>query len=174
MKPRYVIDTNVLIAASAADPRNPSDIDATPRDPELRDKVLQWLIDFQASDSRLVLDGEGRIFEEYRRKLSYDSFGVQLLMERFSRCAYDYVDVAYDGHGYGELSTELSDVVHDLEDRKMVAAAIGAIDMYGAGCIAFAGDTDWHGWEDALRAVGLDLEPIIEAWSRQRYEEKKG
>ena len=39
MKARYVVDTNVLIAASAADPIHPKDIDATPADPGLR-KVI--------------------------------------------------------------------------------------------------------------------------------------
>ncbi|CAM5423376.1 hypothetical protein RLIN73S_06293 [Rhodanobacter lindaniclasticus] len=39
MRARYVVDTNVLIAASAADPINPKDIDATPNDPALRLKV---------------------------------------------------------------------------------------------------------------------------------------
>lgn len=173
MKPRYVIDTNVLIAASAADPVNPSDIDATPRDPALREAVWHWLDAFQASDSRIVLDSEMRIYAEYHRKLRNDSFGVQVVLDRFSRCAYDLVEVTYDVDGHGELSDELTAVVHDRADRKMVAAAIGALESYGASCIAFAGDTDWHGWEEALRAAGLDLEPIIESWSRQRYEEKK-
>jgi hypothetical protein len=36
VRARYVVDTNVLIAASAADPVHPKDIDATPPDPALR------------------------------------------------------------------------------------------------------------------------------------------
>ncbi len=39
MRARYVIDTNVLIAASPADPTHPKDIDATPADPNLRRRV---------------------------------------------------------------------------------------------------------------------------------------
>ncbi len=56
MRDRYVVDTNVLIAASAADPVNPADIIATPTDPALRLEVWQWLDTFEKSDSRLVLD----------------------------------------------------------------------------------------------------------------------
>ena len=41
MRARYVVDTNVLIAASAADPVHPKDIDATPADPALRRKVCR-------------------------------------------------------------------------------------------------------------------------------------
>ena len=55
MRARYVVDTNVLIAASAADPVHPKDIDATPPDPLLRQQVWEWLDRFQQSDSRLVL-----------------------------------------------------------------------------------------------------------------------
>ena len=65
MKARYVVDTNVLIAASAADPVHPKDIDATPADPKLRKVVWEWLYAFEQSDSRMVLDLEGRIYDEY-------------------------------------------------------------------------------------------------------------
>ena len=49
MKARYVVDTNVLIAASAADPVHPKDIDATPAEPLLRLQIWQWLDSFRAS-----------------------------------------------------------------------------------------------------------------------------
>ena len=61
MRPRYVGDTNVVFAASAADPVNPKDIDATPDVPELREQVWDWLDRFQRGDSRMVLDASGRI-----------------------------------------------------------------------------------------------------------------
>jgi len=54
MRDRYIVDTNVLIAASAADPIHPKDIDATPADPALRMQVWSWLDRFQRSDSRLA------------------------------------------------------------------------------------------------------------------------
>lgn len=65
MKARYVVDTNVLIAASAADPAHPKDIDATPADPELRKVIWKWLYAFEQSDSRMVLDWAGHIQGEY-------------------------------------------------------------------------------------------------------------
>jgi hypothetical protein len=71
VKPRYVVDTNVLIAASAGDPANPTDIDATPHDPLLRRRVWEWLDAFQASDSRLVLDHGQEIYDEYQHKLGF-------------------------------------------------------------------------------------------------------
>ncbi len=172
MRARYVVDTNVLIAASAADPVHPTDIDATPADPELRMRVWAWLDAFQQSDSRLVLDGEGGIYAEYNHKLGFNDFGIQVVMHKWSTAAVDNVPVDYDASG-GVLPASLQAVVHDLADRKMVAAALASHAAFGEGCVAFAGDTDWHDWETALLAHQVWLEPIIEDWSRQRYAEKQ-
>ena len=173
MRARYVVDTNVLIAASAADPVQPKDIDATPPDPVLRFKVWEWLNAFQQSDSRMVLDDGGRILEEYEHKLGFGDFGRQVVMHKWSTAAVDDVPVDYDGDGSGILPAELSLVVHDAADRKMVAAALAAHVLFGEGCVAFAGDTDWHDWETDLARHDVLLEPIIEEWSRRKHAEKQ-
>lgn len=173
MKARYVIDTNVLIAASAADPMLPKDIDATPQDPALRRQVWQWLDQFEQSQSRLVFDSSLRIYEEYQHKLGFNDFGIQVVMNKWSKAEVDHVGVEYDDEGHGILPDTLSPVIHDMADRKMVAAALSAHDSFGEGCIAFAGDTDWHDWEGDLKSHHVILEPIIEAWSRQKHAEKK-
>jgi len=172
MRDRYIVDTNVLIAASAANPTHPKDIDATPTDPKLRMKVWQWLDDFQSSSSRMVLDLAGGIFDEYSKKLGFNDFGIQVVMHKWSTDAVDNVNVSYDEHGHGILQSPLLEVVHDYEDRKMVAAALDSYEQYGEGCIAFAGDTDWHDWEVSLLESSISLEPIIEDWSRQKHAEK--
>lgn len=168
-----MVDTNVLIAASAADPVHPKDIDATPADPALRQEVWQWLSAFEQSDSRLVLDGAGKVLEEYQRKLGFNDFGIQVVMHKFSTAAADVVDVDFDDDGHGVLPDALVPIVHDPADRKMVAAALAAHALFGEGCVAFAGDTDWHDWEEDLARHDVLLEPIIEAWSRQKHAEKK-
>ena len=173
MRARYVVDTNVLIAASAADPTHPNDIDATPDDPALRLEVWKWLDGFQSGDSRLVLDGAGRLFEEYNRKLGFNDFGIQVVMHKWSTASVDDVYVDYDSHGEGMLPAALAPAIHDGEDKKMVAAALASHAMFGEGCVAFAGDTDWHDWEDALVAHHVLLEPIIEDWSRAKHANKK-
>jgi hypothetical protein len=172
MHNNYVVDTNVLIAASAADPVNPRDIDATPRDPSLRLKVWEWLKEFRSSSSCLVLDQEGKIFEEYKNKLGFGDYGIQVVMHKWSTCAVGGVSLRYDSDGHAILPASLEQVVHDLADRKMVAACLEAIRVYEDCCIAFAGDTDWHDWEDALIKHGICLEPIIEAWSRCKHASK--
>ena len=173
MRGRYVVDTNVLIAASAADPTHPKDIDATPTDPKFRKKVWDWLDAFQSSPSRMVLDRSGGIYAEYCNKLGFNDFGIQVVMHKWSTCAVDNVDVAYDDHGHGILLPPLLAVIHDEADKKMVAAALDSHRQYGEGCVAFAGDTDWHDWEKDLRESNVFLEPIIEEWSRQKHAEKK-
>lgn len=173
MKSRYVVDTNVLIAASAADPAHPKDIDATPADPALREAVWKWLFKFEQSESHLVLDWAGHIEAEYGKKLGFNDYGIQVVMHKWSTAAVDGVEVSYDNDGHGVLPATLAAVVHDLADRKMVAAALAAHAMFGEGCIAFAGDTDWHDWEGALAAHQVRLEPIIETWSRQKHAEKQ-
>jgi hypothetical protein len=173
MKARYVVDTNVLIAASAADPQHPKDIDATPADPILRKQVWAWLDQFQQSESRLVLDLAGEIYKEYNNKLGFNDFGIQVVMHKWSTAAVDDVRVDYDADAVGILPVALSTVIHDAADKKMVAAALASHVMYGEGCVAFAGDTDWHDWETALVEHQVILEPIIEAWSRQKHAEKQ-
>lgn len=169
MKPRYVVDTNVLIAASAADPTYPKDIDATPADPCLRKKIWEWLDEFNTSSSRMVLDSELRIFGEYSKKLGFNDFGIQVVMHKWSTAATDTVEISFDKDGYGVLPKKLAPVIHDLEDRKMVAAALEAKALFGSAPVAFAGDTDWHEWENELKKHGVELLPIIEAWSRAKH-----
>lgn len=173
MKARYVVDTNVLIAASAADPVQPKDIDATPSDPHLRLQVWEWLEQFRSSEARLVLDSENKIYEEYTNKLGFNDFGIQVVMHKWSTAATDDVCVRYDADGHGVLPVSLAPVIHDLADRKMVAAALEAVLVFGQAPIAFAGDTDWHEWENQLVQHGVELEPIIEQWSRAKFTEKK-
>ncbi len=174
MKDRYVVDTNVLIAASSMDPCSPVAQDATPSDPVLRRDVFNWLDHFQNSNSHLVLDGQGGIEAEYSHKLGFNDFGRQVVIHKYSTCAVDQVDVLYDINGDAVLEEPLQTIIHDRADRKMVAAALDALEMYGPCTIAFAGDTDWHGWETDLCAAGIELKPIIPQWSKAKYLAKLG
>jgi len=90
-------------------------------------------------------------------------------MHKWSTAAVDNVNVRYDEHGDGILHPPLDAVIHDKADKKMVAAGLDSLHQFGEGCIAFAGDTDWHDWETNLQAAGLMLEPIIEDWSRAKH-----
>ena len=173
MSDRCVVDTNVLIAASSIDPTSPMAQDATPVEPELRRKVWQWLFDFETSERRLVLDREGKIDAEYRNKLGFNDYGLQVLLHKYSVWQIDQVSISLDSDGYAMLEPGLMSVVSDRSDRKLVAAAIDAKNRYGECGIANAADTDWYDWEDALCAEGLEVEQVLPEWSRRRWEEKK-
>jgi hypothetical protein len=160
MKSRYVVDTNVLIAASAADPTNPADIDATPDDPAVRQQVWLWLDNFRGSESRLVLDSDSAIFDEYQHKLGFNDFGIQVVMHKWSTAAVDSVDLLPERDTYSVISSALTAVVHDVADRKIVAAALTAEAIHGECPIAFAGDTDWHEWESSLKDHGVRLDGV--------------
>lgn len=172
MEDRYVVDTNVLIAGSACDPGSTVAGVATPDDPILREKVRQWLASFESSVSRMVIDGNMRIDREYRNNLGPMDYGMQVFMHKWSVCQVDIVDVSYDTNGHAVLDEYLQAIVHDLEDRKMVAAAVSAIVEHGNCAISFASDSDWHGWESALVGNGIVLEPIIPEWSLKKFKEK--
>lgn len=173
MRDRYVVDTNVLIAASAADPVGQRDIDATPADPALRRQVWDWLSAFEQTTTRMILDSTGKIYDEYCGNLDFGDYGRAVVIHKWSTGAVDNVAVDYDADGHGILPDALNPVVHDLSDRKMVASALLAHVQFGEGCIAFAGDTDWHDWETDLQGHNVLLEPIIEEWSRQKHAEKQ-
>lgn len=174
MKARYVVDTNVLIAASSVDPSSSVSNQATPEDPELRLRVWEWLDDFERSASCMVLDSSGQIDEEYRKKLGFNDFGLQVLISKYSSWRIDMVDVYYDIDGYAILQADLASTITDRSDRKMVAAALEALSTVGECAVANASDTDWYDWESALTLVNIDVEQLLPEWSRAKWQEKHG
>ncbi len=175
MRARFIVDTNVLIAASAASSVGLDLDDVTPKDPALRNTVHAWLKKFEAADYLWILDYQGSIRREYdkSRYLDESSYGMMVFIKKWDFCETDFVSIDIDVHGHGVLPDSLVPVIHDMADRKMVAAALEAERVLGKCPIAFAGDTDWHGWETVLTQHGVQLEPIIEIWSRQKYAEKQ-
>lgn len=170
---RYVIDTNVLIAASAVDPNSAIAKDATPDLPEQRQIVNDWLFAFEQSDARMVLDGEGKIYEEYNNKLGFNDYGIQVVMHKWSTAAVDTMDILYDDNGHAYLDEPLVLAIHDLSDRKLVATVLEALSSMGECLIANAGDTDWYDWEEALTLAGIEVEQIIHEWAYAKWQEKK-
>lgn len=176
---RYLVDTNVLIAASAAMARRKGMAllahhrEVSPADPALQEQVLRWLEGFAASPAHLVLDLAGAINIEYHHKLDFHDYGIEVVMSKLYRDEVDRVQVDYDRDGAGLLPQPLDEVVHDLADRKMVAAALQALALPGSSAVVFAGDTDWHDWESELTRTGLTLLPLIPDWSRTRHAEKR-
>ncbi|HEX5276688.1 MAG TPA: hypothetical protein VFW42_03355 [Fluviicoccus sp.] len=165
----YVIDTNVLLDASAV---NNHCLHVSPDNPDLCELAYAWLSRFANSDDVLVMDNQGRIEEEYEHKLDYNDFGRQVVRQKWNRGQVLSVDLLYDDEGYAYLEEPLATVVHDHSDRKLVAAALEALKR-GPCQIVNAADTDWYDWLDELHKNGIEVLQLLPGWSHDKWLEKK-
>lgn len=166
-----VIDTNVLLVASAADEGSPLRADATPvQEAALRQQVLDWLQDFEADPGRhVVLDWDWKILGEYGHRLSEQDYGWLALMHKKDKNEVVWVGLDLDADGNALLPPELARAVTDLADRKMVAAALQAIRLGHACQLTNACDSDWLDCTAALDRAGLKVEQLIEDWLRAKW-----
>lgn len=170
--PEYkLVDTNVLIVASAEHPESPFASHQTPlEDPALRRQVLDWLIDFEDSRYKLLL--HPMIFAEYCKKLGDQDYGRQVIMLKMQTC--QYVELTADENGDALIPDEnLQKAIHDAADRKWVAASLKATEEGFASEIVNACDTDWLEWEEVLSESEVRVHQIIEEWCREKFMEKQ-
>jgi hypothetical protein len=170
-----VVDTNVLIVASAADETSPFQPEATPvEEAEFRSQILDWLTGFEADNERhAVLDNDWKICGEYQNKLTDQDYGFLAIMAKLDRKEVEWVQLDFDENGHAVLPDALKLAIKDLEDRKMVAAALAAT-ADGHHCIVTnACDTDWLDWAEALKAHGVETEHLIEDWLRRKWLQKQ-
>lgn len=171
-----VVDTNVLIVASAADGGSPFRPDATPvEEAELRTDVLTWLQSFENDSNRsVVLDVGWHICGEYQNKLNLEQdYGWLAIMSKIDRKAVVWVGLEVDVNGHAELPAGLRSAVSDLDDRKMAAAVLAA-SRDGHDCrLVNACDTDWLDCEQALVEAGIEVHHILDGWLRHRHASKK-
>jgi hypothetical protein len=167
-----VVDTNVLIVASAADAGSHFAPDATPvQEAEYRQQVLDWLLAFEQDSARLVvLDWAWLICDEYSHKLTGQDYGWLAIMAKLDRNEVAWIALEVDADGNALLPASLSSTVHDLADRKMVAAALAAKAAGHACKVVNACDTDWLDWEEALGAAHIETEHLLEQqWLRPKW-----
>lgn len=150
----HLVDTNVLLVASASDAfdhRYP-DVPATPDEVEI---VLDWLAAFRDDSSRrLAVDEMFKIYEEYRNKLTDQHYGLQVVHHKMATLRTEVVE--YDDGGHGVVPPGLQGV--DRSDRKFVAAALN--DPHGLQ-IVNATDSDWAEQAEALRAHGVHVLELL-------------
>lgn len=166
-----VVDTNVLIVASAADDGSPFRPDATPvEEARLRKQVLDWLIEFEKdSDRHAVLDWDWHICGEYLNKLTEQDYGWLAMMAKKDRNEIVWVGLTVDQNGHAVLPDTLEPHVTDLEDRKMVAAVLAAHAETWDCTLTNACDTDWIDCEKALKKHKIVPEHVIEDWLRAKH-----
>ncbi len=167
----YIIDTNVLLVASAHHPGSPfkdSDVLA-----EQQRVVFDWLMEFRKNrEYKMVLDQSLKIWDEYHNKMIRgQDIGSLVIAEKlqFAR----FAEISYDKDGHGCLPAKLEKVVDDRADRKLVAVALTDLEQGEQSSIVNASDTDWYRWENALNQAGLVVEQVIDDWCRATWEEKK-
>lgn len=169
-----VVDTNVLIVASAADDGSPFRPEATPvQEAALRQTVLDWLMEFERDNSRnAVIDWDWRICDEYKKKLCEQDYGWLAIAGKIDRQEITWVGLDMDENGHALLPDTLIKHVTDLEDRKMVAAALAAL-ADGHDCnLVNACDTDWLDCKGALASEAIVVHHLLEPWLQTKWKEK--
>jgi len=178
---KHVVDTNVLLVASAAHETSPFAEDATPvADRALRTKVLDWLIAFEASEAQIVLDWGWVIVDEYkgvtrRDKLTEQDYGLQVVLQKFSTGQLFGFEIEWNEPESAAISdSDLSAVVTDHADRKMVAAVLAAGGVGGGCTLVNSCDTDWYDWQDEMERAGVFVQQLIGAeWCHPKWLSKK-
>lgn len=169
----HLIDTNVMMAASAVRELSAVATRAMPQEIPLREIVFDWLTQFDQSDSRIVLDDVGLIRDEYERNLPFNwqeqEYGLQVLQSKLDRSQVDFVPidaVQANGEHIAVLAPQHERLVPDQEDRKWVACALAANVLHGATPpIVYGAESDWYVAEKELMAIGLQFIRLLpETW----------
>lgn len=166
---RKVVDTNVLTVATGATlgwTRSRIPVD----DIEIVQKVFHWVKSFRNSKHmKLVLDSGGTILEEYssgRNMPEFRMYGRQVVQHKVDYCDIHYVELNYWNNGFervAELPVQVKDLLHDLGDHKMLAAAHKA-----KAALVNATDSDWSSpsESEALQLLDVVVEQILTAEER--------
>lgn len=168
-----VVDTNVLTVATGATegwtrPRIPTD------DAGIIHKVFQWVAAFRKSTELLVLDYDWMIQTEYSNNIpSSNLYGRQVVQDKIDRNQVRYVKLEHWMNGnekVAELPDDVTALLHDLGDRKMVAAAAAA-----AAILVNATDSDWsnEAEQEALKRLKIQLEQVLTDEEREQCRERR-
>jgi hypothetical protein len=171
---KHVIDTNVLLVASAADTTSPFAPEATPvEDPALRKRVLDWLITFESSERQIVLDYGWAILGEYQNKLTEQDYALQIVLQMSSTERVHWFLVETEADGRTRIAhAPLDPVVTDLADRKMVAGVLAAGGRAGGCTLVNSCDTDWYDWQAELEAADVFVDQLIPEWCHPKWSAK--
>jgi hypothetical protein len=173
---KHVIDTNVLLVASAAHATSPFAPDATPvEEAALRQTVLDWLIAFETSDRQMVLDWEWVFVDEYRGvgrrdKLTDQDYGMQVVLHKFSTGQTFGFTLKWDAPGSASIPhPALAPVITDHADRKMVAGVLAEGGRAGGCTLVNSCDTDWYDWNPALEGADVFVDQLIPDWCHLKW-----
>ncbi len=165
----YLVDTNVMLAASAVFDLSNQAVRAMPQEIELREMIYEWLADFEQSDRRIVLDEAGLVRDEYERNMPFNQreqeYGMQVLQYKLDRNLVDYVPInsmEANGEHIAVLDPAHEILVADREDRKWVACAFAAQVLFERmPPIVYGAETDWFIAEEQLGGIGLLFQRLL-------------
>jgi hypothetical protein len=165
----FLVDTNVMMAASAVHELSSVATLAMPREIELRELAFRWLADFDCSDQKILLDDEDLIVTEYQNHLPYaypeQEYGMLMLQSKRDRNLVEFVPIDTDmttGERIAVLDPSHVEFVPDRADRKWVACALAARDYLGENPpIVYAAERDWFKAEEDLRKIGIDFVRLL-------------
>lgn len=173
----YLVDTNVMLAASAVSELSNLAVRAMPQEIELREMIYEWLAEFDQSDRRIVLDEEGLVRDEYERNMPFNmrgqEYGMQVLQYKLDRNLVDYVPIdslEANGEHIAVLDPAHEVLVTDREDRKWVACALAAQILFDqVPPIVYGAETDWFIAEEQLKEIGLCFQRLLpDDWYRSK------
>lgn len=173
----FLVDTNVMLAASAVSELSNLAVRAMPQEIELREMIYEWLADFDQSDRRIVLDEEGLVRDEYERNMPFNlreqEYGMQVLQYKLDRNLADYVPIdslEANGEHIAVLDPAHEALVTDREDRKWVACALAAQILFDqVPPIVYGAETDWFIAEEQLKEIGLCFQRLLpDDWYRSK------
>ena len=127
----YLIDTNVLIAASRL-----TDVG----DLALHEihQVRAWFANWGASSDGFVF--HKAFLEEYKNKLNFQDYGLMMIQDKMTRGQIDWcLDIEFDENGHAIVPDAFAKM--DQSDKKWVAAALQNPD---ARPIVNCADSDWE------------------------------
>ena len=165
----FLIDTNVMLAASAVSELSNVATRAMPREIELRELVYAWLSQFDQSDDFIVLDEEGLIRHEYDRNMPFNQheqeYGQQVLQSKVDKLQVEYVPIdtlEANGEHIAVLDPAHEPLVPDREDRKWVASALAAGILFEeVPPVVYGAETDWFIAEEQLCGIGLCFRRLL-------------
>lgn len=175
----YLIDNNVMMAASASLGGSGLVARAEPLDPLLRHRVHKWLSAFERSDRKIVLDEDGLIRDEYEGQMRFNQatfaqeYGMLVLQAKIDRQQVEYVPIETEldgGDVIGKFPDHMVNIALDRADRKWIAAA-HATHMYleTMPAIVYAAETDWYVIEAQLQQHGFSLRRLLpKSWYQER------
>lgn len=171
--PAYLLDTNVMLAASAAyQEYSALSRGAEPKDPALRILVYNELRRIEESPDHIVLDYQYLIEGEYRRNMeayatdrATQEYGMLVLQNKKDNCKvnYVYLDVVdFGSDKIAALNPPLDEIVTDQADRKWVAASKAHLEYYSEpATIVYAAESDWVKIEADLNQHGIPLKGLL-------------